>query len=49
MYFGRCRKDEYRYAVGMKIGNSDSVIELGLIRMTLPDKPNSKNQRYIKE
>lgn len=24
------------------------AIELGLIRMTLPDKPNSKNQRYIK-
>ena len=25
------------------------AIELGLIRMTLPDKPNSKNQRYVKE
>ena len=25
------------------------AIELGLIRMTLPDKPNSKNQRYIKQ
>ncbi len=25
------------------------AIELGLIRMTLPDRPNSKNQRYIKE
>ena len=24
-------------------------IELGVIRMTLPDKPNSKNQRYIKQ
>ena len=24
------------------------AIELGLIRMTLPDKPNSKNQRYIR-
>lgn len=24
------------------------AIELGLIRMTLPDKPNSKNQRYVK-
>ena len=23
------------------------AIEAGLIRMTLPDKPNSKNQRYI--
>ena len=26
-----------------------TAIELGLIRMTLPDKPNSKNQRYIKQ
>ena len=25
------------------------AIEIGLIRMTLPDKPNSKNQRYIKQ
>ena len=25
------------------------AIELGLIRMTLPDRPNSKNQRYIKQ
>ena len=25
------------------------AIELGLIRMTLPDKPNSKNQRYVKQ
>lgn len=25
------------------------AIELGVIRMTLPDKPNSKNQRYIKQ
>lgn len=25
------------------------AIENGLIRMTIPDKPNSKNQRYIKE
>ncbi len=24
------------------------AIELGLIRMTLPDKPNSRNQRYVK-
>lgn len=24
------------------------AIDLGLIRMTLPDKTNSKNQRYIK-
>ncbi|MBQ9062584.1 MAG: Fic family protein [Eubacterium sp.] len=24
------------------------AIDLGLIRMTLPDKPNSKNQRYVK-
>ena len=24
------------------------AMELGLVRMTLPDKPNSKNQRYIK-
>ena len=24
------------------------AIELGLIRMTIPDKPNSKNQRYVK-
>ena len=26
----------------------DPAIENGLIKMTLPDKPNSKNQRYIK-
>ena len=26
----------------------NSAIENGLIRMTLPDKPNSKNQKYIK-
>ena len=25
------------------------AIELGVIRMTLPDKPNSKNQRYVKQ
>ena len=25
------------------------ALEAGLIRMTLPDKPNSKNQRYIKQ
>ena len=24
------------------------AIELNLIRMSIPDKPNSKNQRYIK-
>ena len=24
------------------------AIELGLVQMTLPDKPNSKNQRYVK-
>ena len=24
------------------------AIEMGLVRMALPDKPNSKNQRYIK-
>ena len=24
------------------------AIELGLIHMTIPDKPNSKNQRYVK-
>ena len=24
------------------------VIENGLVRMTLPDKPNNKNQKYIK-
>ena len=25
------------------------AIELGLIRMTVPDKPNSRNQRYVKQ
>lgn len=25
------------------------AIELGLIRMTIPDKPNSRNQRYVKQ
>ncbi len=24
------------------------AIELGMICMTIPDKPNSKNQRYVK-
>lgn len=27
----------------------DPAIELGLIRMTIPDKPKSKNQRYVKQ
>lgn len=27
----------------------DPAIELGVVRMTLPDKPNSKNQRYVKQ
>lgn len=26
----------------------DPAIKLGLIRMTLPEKPKSKNQRYVK-
>lgn len=25
------------------------AMELGLVRMTLPDKPNSRNQRYVKQ
>ena len=25
------------------------AIELGLVKMTLPEKPNSKNQRYVKQ
>ncbi len=25
------------------------AMESGLIRMTLPDKPNSRNQRYVKQ
>jgi len=24
------------------------AIEMGMVRMTVPDKPNSRNQRYIK-
>jgi hypothetical protein len=24
------------------------AIELGLVKMTIPQKPNSKNQRYVK-
>ena len=24
------------------------AVELNLIRMTIPDKPNSRNQRYVK-
>lgn len=24
------------------------AIELGVVKMTLPDKPNSRNQRYVK-
>ena len=24
------------------------ALEMGAVRMTLPDKPNSKNQRYVK-
>ena len=26
----------------------DPALELGVVKMTLPDKPNSKNQRYVK-
>jgi len=26
----------------------NSAIEMGMVRMTLPDKPNSRNQRYVK-
>lgn len=29
--------------------NINPAIELGVMRMTLPDKPNSKNQRYVKQ
>ena len=25
------------------------AMELGVVRMTLPDKPNSRNQRYVKQ
>lgn len=25
------------------------AINMGLIRMTIPDKPNSRNQRYVRE
>jgi len=25
------------------------AMDLGLVRMTLPDKPNSRNQRYAKQ
>ena len=25
------------------------AIDMNLIRMTIPDKPNSRNQRYVKE
>ena len=24
------------------------ALDMGLIRMTIPDKPNSRNQRYVK-
>lgn len=27
----------------------DPALELGVVKMTLPDKPNSKNQRYVKQ
>lgn len=27
----------------------NTAIEFWVIRMTLPDKPNSKNQRYVKQ
>ena len=26
----------------------ESLMEMNLIQMTLPDKPNSRNQRYMK-
>ena len=33
---------------GFRRNYLNPAIELKLIRMTLPDKPNSRNQRYIK-
>ena len=27
----------------------DPALKLGVVKMTLPDKPNSKNQRYVKQ
>ena len=33
----------------LRASHLNPALENGLIKMTLPDKPNSKNQRYIKQ
>lgn len=27
----------------------DPALELGIVQMTIPDKPNSRNQRYVRK
>ena len=51
----RRKQDEFMEALGLRSKETlrknyiNPAIELGVIRMTLPDKPNSKNQRYVKQ
>ena len=33
---------------GVFVGEYKPQLKMNLIQMTLPDKPNSRNQRYIK-
>lgn len=38
-----------RYKETLRKNYINPALELGLIRMTIPDKPNSRNQRYVKQ
>ena len=40
---------EMKSRVSFKKNYLDPVIESGLVEMTLPNTPNSRNQRYVKK
>jgi len=42
-------KLELKSREGFRRNYLKHTLELNLVRMTIPDKPNSKNQRYIKK